>query len=318
MEYNIKQILLSYAGIINIIWIVNLIVLCIQLNGTGFLIKDSWLKINSYYLDQCCGLFGNSGTHELAFFSIFVFVYNMCYASNCNKRKQSFFICYTIFTCLMMYILSTLNDNKAFLFLFPIVVVLYIFLKVSWGEKNYLSRVKKILLVATVTFIISLILIQIPMINDKVNSVLISISKIINVDYTSAIGGSERLAIFIYALMHGNGWSTGVGLGAYSWTQGKVAYFSYFGLSSIGACTLLGGIWFYILMSLLHKEVACCFRSSIKISRIGNIGIWVLIIVASIYSNIFTSLTSTIWILLSFVIVFVSMPNYKDLKKRGV
>lgn len=58
-------------------WIVNLFVLGLQVAGTGFMIKASWMAANSFYADNCTGLFGGSSTHVVMLFTIFITIYNL-------------------------------------------------------------------------------------------------------------------------------------------------------------------------------------------------------------------------------------------------
>ncbi len=48
---------------LNLLWIINMVLLFIQVNGTPLMIKKEWMVRNPYYEDLCCGLFGYNGTH---------------------------------------------------------------------------------------------------------------------------------------------------------------------------------------------------------------------------------------------------------------
>lgn len=285
---------------LNLFWIINVFALGMQVSGSGFLIKEKWLAINSFYLDQCCGLFGNSGTHELAFFSLFIFVYNFS-LSNYFKRKRYIRI-YTIITEIILYYCSTISDNKALLIFLPFTVIILYFLHFLWSGKSVPKKVKYILGASISLILIIIVGLQNQTVYNKVNELLASVNRILHFNNENINGGNERIAIFMYALQNGNGFNLGLGLGMYNWTHGKVAYFNHFGLSSIGAFTLLGGVWFYLAIVKLYADMANKLFNSYK-SNIITVVVMLIVIILSVYSNIFTSTVSSIWILLTFMVL---------------
>lgn len=76
-------------------WIVNLFVLGLQVAGTGFMIKASWMAANSFYADNCTGLFGGSSTHVVMLFTIFITIYNLECGVNRFRGgwKKKIFLC---------------------------------------------------------------------------------------------------------------------------------------------------------------------------------------------------------------------------------
>jgi hypothetical protein len=311
MSEKIVNLYLANFYIINLFFITNVIVLALQLRGTGFMIKAHWIQINSNYLDQCCGLFGNSGTHELAFFSIFVFVYNWFCSTlfNSKIRKRTIKI-YTIVSSIVMYYLSLFNDNKAMLVFFPFVVTIVFILGIYWKGNTISRRMQNLIISIACALFAFAIAIQIPIISELFESLTNSIGRVLNVRYSNAGGGNERLSIFIYAMLQGNGRYTGIGLGRYNWTQGDIGIFTHFGLSSIGSFTLLGGIWYYLTICLLYTFSSIKVFSKRKRQRGSSLFFLVIIILISIYSNIFTSMVSTIWILMIFTVLGTIKSRY--------
>lgn len=72
----IYDFLYSKFAFLNFMWVVNLIVLGLQVVGTGFMMKASWIAANSFYEDNCTGLFGGSATHVVMLFTVFITIYN--------------------------------------------------------------------------------------------------------------------------------------------------------------------------------------------------------------------------------------------------
>lgn len=61
-------------------FLINAVVLLIQLQGTGFMIGvNASGTVNPMYEDLIAGLLGYSGTHQLSLFMTFVILYNMAY-----------------------------------------------------------------------------------------------------------------------------------------------------------------------------------------------------------------------------------------------
>lgn len=298
----VYNILTANFMLINLFWIVNLIVLGLQLTGSGFMIKAKWLAVNWYYLDQCCGLFGNSGTHELSFFTMFVIVYNLNYADNhLSKKAKKYLQLYTIASmCIMLYY-STQNDNTMLIALLPIMVFFYYYMYRHWIEKGFTGKLFNAIKTIVAIWIVWALASQLPFVSDVVVSKIqrgLNITSSLNVS-----GGTERLAIFIYALQYESGWLFGRGLG-YSELSASGAFgYKHFGLSSIGSFTALGGIWYY----LMHCVAYCV--SAVKNTYSKNpplffiLATLAIMIIFTIYSNVFTSGVSTIWIIFFFTVL---------------
>ncbi|MBM7869845.1 hypothetical protein JOC70_001315 [Clostridium pascui] len=292
--------------LVNAIWLINLFVLSRQITGSGFMIKSSWLALNGFYADQSCGLFGNSGTHELGLFSIFVLLYNFYYVDfkveSSIKRKACLF--YTIITEGMMLYFSTYNENMTLFLLMPIFAIMYILLKIDWTSHNVVKRVSKLGKYFLLMLVMVAIILSVPQQRNYIYEELSArVMKILTFDVSVINGSNERLAIPYYGLTNEWGWKFGKGIGAWRLHKGGYLGFNHFGLSSVGSFINLGGIWFYLLY---------CFLNAIMLQEICNrgrkSGMFLIVtlcsvILLSIYTVIFTSSVSIIWLALSFAIL---------------
>lgn len=290
---------MSKFKLINFMWMLNIIVLFIQEKGTGFLIKSKWLAINSYYPDQCSGLFGNSGTHILALFSIFVFVYNSFYITyKENKKNIGLLTAYNYITMIIMLLLSTKNDNNSIFILYLIFICFYFFAKSISQKTQLIKKIIKILTYTIISFCILLIIYKIPVINEFINNTLLTRISLVFDDNQNALGSNERLAIYYYSLNNSNGWKMGNGISSWPFDQPNYMGFVHFGLSSIGTITMLGGIWLYIYMLFYYSRI---FLGKVKWNEksiiIYLINILILVIL-SIFTVILTSGILIFWLAL--------------------
>lgn len=288
--------------LINTFGLINQIVLTVQVNIHGFMMKDSWLAINSYYEDLCDGLFGLNGTHEMTYFFCFLILYNFYYSKYIAKgRKRKIMLgLYNLFLIIWMAFLSTQNDNISYAFILALMLGTYTLMSATWeGKKLPIKIIKYTFL----TICVLVIVFNIPGVNTFINEILLERFRLmfVGLNYSNALGGNERLGIVYYALEREFGWSFGIGLGSYKWvTNAGESFmgFAHFGLNSLSAFVTLGGMAFYILY--------VCFYSWIiwKMDKQKNdylfLGIVILqVVVASFYTIIFTSFVSSIWFCLS-------------------
>ena len=296
---------------INLVWIFNIIALVLQTNGSGFMIKDSWLSINSFYKDHCSGIFGNSGTHILSAFSIFIFIYNFWYS---KESKKIWIKIYTIVTAIIMMLLSTLNDNNAIFVLYGLFAIYYLFKKFFYNNKNMQTIVMKTISVIVLMTVTAIVIIYIPVVNNYIkNELQKRVDSIVNVQSTEALGSNERLAIVEYATRKGFGLKFGTGLGAWPLTKPDYLGFAHFGLSSIGAFVSLGGFIFYLIILIIYTNL---LTSRIKKGFVAILdkayGVFMLVVL-SIYTIIFTSGIIMLWIVLAFIIFdLLSRQKSKD------
>lgn len=308
-----KNFMLDKFKLINLMWILNIIILFIQEKGTGFLIKSKWLAINNFYPDHCSGLFGFSGTHILALFSIFVFIYNNFYITyKENKKNNRLIIIYNIITMVIMLILSTQNDNNAIFLLYFIFLCFYLIEKSQSQKKQLIKKVMNIIgYIAIVLFTLVLIY-KIPLINEFINNTLFERMDKVFSDNKSANGSNERLAIFYYSLTDADGWKLGSGIGSWPFDQPNYMGFVHFGLSSIGTITMLGGIWTYIYMILYYSRILIGKnRWNRKKLIIYIINVFILTIL-SIFTTILTSGILVFWLTLIMTIINSIAFNFEE------
>lgn len=281
-----NEFMYSKFYLFNIFWIVNIIVLFLQVTGTGLLIKDEWLLTNPMYEDHCSGLFGYSGTHCLAFFSVFILIYNFNYASKEKKTiKKSSIYLYNIMTMIFMLIMSTLNDNNSIFILYCIFPIYYFLVK-NYSNKKGLRNIFKYILFIVFLLTFFYLLSKIPIVSSYINDKLFSLMSSI-IHYEKSPGGSsERLAIFFDALKYNDGFKLGIGFGSWTLEEKSFLGFKHFGISSIGTFTTLCGIVFFSILLLLYASYAEKKHNNFIFLKILNI---IIFIILSIYTVIFSN-----------------------------
>lgn len=292
---------------LNFFWIVNLIVLAIQCSGTPLFIKSSWLEINPYYKDQCCGLFGMNGTHELSAFSVFIIMYDLYYGYFKElKLKRSILIGFAFFTAAAMMLLSTQNDNMSLLFILPYFLLLFYLQKAVWLGKNIITKVAKIFRYLIPLIILLIVTLQIPMIRDFMN--IYVYNRLIRLLHpgTNNSGSSVRLAAVMYSLTKGKGWFLGYGVGTYPFAEGVIEGqfhgFSNFGLSSMSTYVMLGGIWVYLSSAFLFARYL--YLASYKKKKTGCYFIVCIgtVILFTFYTVLFNSFQTMLWLMMTFIV----------------
>ncbi len=293
--------------LLNFIWIINIIILGIQCSGTPLLIKSSWLEINSYYKDQCCGLFGNSGTHELSAFSIFMIMYDL-YQGYFRKKKanKEITIGFSFLTATIMLILSTQNDNMSLLFILPMFLLLFYLQKAQWSGRNTGAKILKIFKYVLPIIIIIIFFVQIPSISNYIDvEITRRIERMLRFESIGIWGSNVRTAALVYSFTKGKGWTLGYGVGTWPFAEGvveKVFYgFSNFGLNSMSTYLMLGGVWLYIASAALFARFL--YMASYKKNRTGGyyvicIGI---VILFTFYTVLFNSLQTMLWLMMTFI-----------------
>ncbi len=288
----------------NIIWIINLVVLFLQVQGTGFLIKSNWLQINNYYQDHCSGLFGMSGTHELSMFSIFMLVYNLYYCdykieARSNKRKL---VIYILVTEILMLVFSVYNENTALFALLPGFVILYYLLKIEWTNRNISQRIAKYSLYIIIAVVLIGVVLAIPSIRNYIQeSFFDRLNRVLVFEALQTNGSNERLAIPYYALSHSWGWHFGKGFGAWRLHLGGYLGFRHFGLSSVGSFITLGGFWFYIFYTSSYASIlkAICAVEENK-SKLWIVCM-IVVIILTMYTILYSSTVCSLWIAMTFL-----------------
>lgn len=294
--------------LLNIIWIINIIVLAIQCTGTPLLIKSSWLEINSFYKDQCCGLFGNSGTHELSAFSIFMIMYDL-YIGYYRKRgiAGKLIVGFAFVTAGITLVLSTQNDNMALLFILPVFILLFYLQKAFWSGKNIGTKFLKTMKYVVPILILLAIVVQIPAIKGFIDEKVISrIDRMIHYSSTGVLGSNVRTAAVTYAFTSGKGWALGYGVGTWPFAEGAIDEvfhgFTNFGLNSMSTFLMLGGIWLYLSAVLLfsHYLYMACYR---KVKTRGYIFICIgIVVLFTFYTVLFNSFQTMLWLMMTFIV----------------
>lgn len=309
-KLSIRSVLVSHFYFLNFFWIVNLIVLAIQCTGNGFMIKAEWLAVNGFYPDQCSGLFGNSGTHKLSLFTIFMMVYNLHIAEEIHeKTKRRIFYAYILITQSWMVYLSTINDNKTLFVLIPFFFFLfYAFRRMEESKRLEdvmirMARYARVIIPACIGIV--LLLTWFPSVSEFVEERVIQAAiKLASQGSVGSRGSIERLTIAMDALKGGQGFLFGDGLGTSSvseWISGSYRGYRHFGMSSMGNFITLGGVWFYLCFSLFYVRVlVLClnYKKNRGMCWLFSLGA---IMGLTIYTVLFENMTSTLWVCLIFI-----------------
>lgn len=293
-------------GLLNFMWVVNLFVLGLQVAGTGFMMKASWMAANSSYEDNCTGLFGGSATHVVMLFTIFITIYNLEFGVKriCTSFEKKLFVIYVIGTLALMLLFSTMNDNTAMFVFVPAFLVWYYLHKLKITNATLFKKVVDILKYVLLG-VVALVLLQfIPGVSEFINTTVVEkINGIINFQDTNGLGSVERLAIVDDALNRGFGWKLGQGIGAWNIMGGRYAGFLHFGLSSVGSFIYLIGIWGYILITMVYAY----FLSHMKNdnSRPSFIVAFVMINLLCFYTMFLTATHAIVWSIFIFLVINV-------------
>lgn len=309
---------------LNLIWIINIIVLAIQCSGTPLLIKNTWLEVNSYYKDQCCGLFGNSGTHELSAFSIFMIIYDL-YMGLYRKKGLTGIITigFAFVTAGITLVLSTQNDNMTLLFILPVFFLLFYLQKAQWSGRNpgikFLRMLKYIVPIA----ILLVIVVQLPTISQFIYEKVIGrIERMLHYSSTGIAGSNVRTAAVVYAFTEGKGWLLGHGVGAWPFAEGAAEEFfhgfSNFGLNSMSTFLMLGGIWLYLSSVGLFAQYL--YMVTYRNKKIGSYYIICLgiVILFTFYTVLFNSFQSMLWLMMTFIVFGFCREMVLNKRKRKI
>lgn len=304
----LSDFLVSKWWLFNIFWIVNLIVVYLQINGHHIFIKKEWLDLNDYYPDLCAGLFGFNGTHKLTAYSCFILIYNLAFAKIWRKNKSKIIIVYTAITEGIMLYLSVGNENLMIYILLPLCFGLYWLFELLWSKRTLSKKTKRILIAIFMIVVVVLFVVQLPIVQQKYLPVISQrINKVLF--YRSAaydLGGSnERLAIAGYALSKAHGWLIGAGIGAAKWAEEGAFGFQHYGLNSLGTIINLGGIWFFLILVLLYTYIATklAYNKHKKHMLLYGLLCGIIIFVFTVCTIPFTDITLMTWIVCVFVIM---------------
>ena len=305
-----KKYLNSRAPLLNAVYVINLYVLSRQIQGTGFMIKSSWLAQNSYYKDQCSGIFGFNSTHSCGLFSIFMLLLNLHCLSFCrNKIQRLLFSAYTLLTEAVMIYCAAHSDNMALYVLTPFFLVLYYYL--SGREVGIITFIrnhyKQLILITVICVLASMALLSNAAVSDFAGKIYDRIYRTIFFNEIGVKGSNERLAIIAEALSAPFGWLFGYGIGEHPWKGLDILGYRHFGLSSIGSTIYLCGIWtftamtvFYIYLSTYAVErSAIAQRFLFKFRLVSALSLLIL----TIYTTIFIDIRKLLLFLLTMTVM---------------
>lgn len=277
---------------LNFVWIINLITLIIQVSGIPFLIKKEWLARNPFYEDLCCGLFGFNGTHIICMFATLMFLYNIAYSNIVEKRNKKKIIVYTITTLIIFSICSAKSDNGFFYFFIIITYLVSILMKskISINKKAF-----KFLRYIFLGILIFAILLSISSIREYVMYKLQkNIMSFRTVAYTEV---NYRFYHTLYAIKEKNGLWFGQGIGFNTWEDSILYGRRSFGNNSLSELTCSFGFLSFIIYTLMYT--LCCFDfMHMKRNTIKMLILWVYVIIVAIYSDIFSTLSTNMMLLM--------------------
>ena len=300
-------------GLLNLMWVVNLFVLGLQVAGTGFMIKASWMAANSFYADNCTGLFGGSSTHVVMLFTIFITIYNLEFGINRFRAewKKKIFCVYVFGTLGLMLLFSTLNDNTAMFIFVPIFLIWYYLHKLRIVDATLFYKIFDVLKYVFLAILLLFVLQFIPGVSDFINTTVMNkIDGVINFENTNGLGSVERLAIASDALNRGFGWKLGQGLGAWNIMGGRYAGFLHFGLSSVGSFIYLMGIWGYLIITILYAYFMSHKRSDG--AKLSFIVTFTMVNLLCFYTMFLTATHAIVWSIFIFL-----MLNSVRMEKHG-
>lgn len=303
-QYFISKIF-NNKKLFNFIWIINLVVLTIQTNGIPLFIKSKWLISNKYYEDNCTGLFGFSGTHILTFFAMFIFILNYLdnYKSVTNSKKHKWF---NVITVIWMLIIATKNDNVTIFILYVFFYLLIRIVESIYKNENVSKKIIRTFNLLIIIVVLLPMIYSIPTIKSFIDNVLIKkISSTVFFENSYINGSNERLAIAYKALEEKIGWKFGLGLGSSFWVSNQSFYeFEHFGLSSIGSFIYLGGIWFYLFITLMYIYMFFkVWHIEMKPTTSYVVLLSFFMIFVSSYSTIYTFSLTMIWLTMCMTLI---------------
>ena len=268
---------------LNIYFFINIPILIIQAQGTGFLMRGLESSTNQFYPDHISGLLGIDGTHKLTILTIATVIGNIyLWTKNSQKRYLIFMIIEIVFS---MYI-SIYNDNKALYLLLPIMLLPIIFKLLIQANKN-----KKIVKIIIAFLLFGLIIFEIYQTNETIKSEIDSIiASVFEKDDNgnSNASNQERIQLFVYALNYGNGYGIGMGIGSIK-LQGDVRLPTHFGISDLSSRTYEGGIIYVLLWTLIFSII---LYNSICVDE-NNLLIFFLIFMAILIFIVYEQITTT-------------------------
>lgn len=294
----------KHISFFNVILIINIVVLILQVRGTGFLIRSSWLAENPFYEDHCAGLFGFNATNILGIYSVFVMMANLSYMMINRKRKNAI-IAFVVITQGIMAFLSQYNDNTGFYFMTIVFLAVYAYTAIE-RDSNLVRRIMAIVKYILLIMVIFVIVLYLPVLGDYIRKIVFDkIQRFFFYEsFGGASGGNERLAIVRYAFQLKSTWAFGTGVGATQWFE-RAYGFAHFGINSMGSYILLGGLWFYLIYTSIYTAVYYSMFAINKTEKsfMMKLIVFAVVIFFSMYTTIFNDARTAIIVGLIAVVI---------------
>lgn len=295
-----KLLNLRFLFLINLYFVLNTIIIIFQNINTGFLMSSSY--VNGYYPDYVTGFMGPGGTHTLILFDILLTILNLKYLNELKKNNRIMFSIYIFITIVLMTYTSALNDNTAFLILFPSIIL-------AWTAYYYKLNANYILKACIIVVVAIFLLNTIYSLNE-------SFKYLVDVRLMSKIEGyifgnntysdsntdwgDERLIVFKYVIDNLNGLYFGRGFNSSIETSTFSIDYN-IGMSDISRITYHSGLVFYVYYCLTITHMLSTLFKKHKKSVFFIL--LTIIIIFTIYSSISRSMYNATLIALIFILL---------------
>lgn len=237
------------AGVLlNAILVINMVVMVIQYIFPGSIQAVSDGNVISFE-DNISGLFGYASTHAVAFYTVFIIIYNINWSQRVVDRSRIIVVFYTIILAILSIIIGTLNDNKA-LFFFIIIALFICCVYIGAFHLRKAVKIAAILIPSIIVVCLSAYEL-IPVFKAFIDKLIWSISFVVirALSPDSIVNGSdERFKMIVYALLLSKSWQFGEGIGAFDMYQPGALGFNHFGQSDYGSIIILCGVWAYLAL----------------------------------------------------------------------
>lgn len=287
---------------LNLYFWVNAIIILLQSKIPGLLGAKTF--------DDFTGLFGSGSTHNITVYCIMLTCLNM---QKLIERNRNFIgIVYLISIIIMMFILVSVNDNTAFIVLFPAGIMLYILGK---NRINFRTVLKVGIFLMIGIIFIFIIASHNSFLSEFINTRFRFKAEAYlhfnNNGMTSSGFGDERIRAFEFAIKYGKGLFCGEGFnvdfGDISTLENYTLYARkmrvYVGMSDLSGITYCCGIWFYLFICIC---IAYMVNKTLFDNRKGNIFV---ILGVIIIFTIYTTFTKSLTMIIVFFLLITSLES---------
>lgn len=310
---------------INGYFLANVVVLCLQLQGDGFMVGINAAGTeNPMYEDLIAGLLGYSGTHQLSIFFVFVILYNLTYWKYIvNRPMKGILFVYIISSTIFTFFISTQNLNQAYIFLLLLSFLIY---AISLGVDGRKMKLPWKIVTKYIGIIVCVLVFVVLLYhNNDVVKQFIDENLFDKIDMAmdamemglAANGSDERFAMILYGLQNYNGWNFGMGLGNYFIFQEGALGFAHFGQASIGTLICLCGIWFVIMWLLFYVYIVNKMLYK-KMSFLGFLLILVYYIFLGVYCQVAYDNIVALWGIIALLPIGFAMEEKRRRQEERV